>query len=542
MQGENAMTQAAPATLDQVPADAVAVVAAFADFFDRAKLAVCSKHLSRACATVKSELLIVGKPYRDEFYIADDSQWRRCADPPSRFWNNNHSVSIDGRYCMVSDEREKTGPHTCRHHYAAVYLYDPRRNEWSSQGTVKELKDSRYYGCCAFDGSLVFVSGEDEDGDKPFGQRRSMVPRVLKVDPETLASEPMVSLPLPRNYAVCGVADGKLFVLGGYCKTYGYREEPDPLFMEEEATVRVLVQQDGQEDVWSAFAELPPALRPAKYVQNPFRTNVSFRGHRIFVIGNNKDYTVRVLDVRTKVWSIVEDTTLKAHWRRPRSSEYGFPEDLEDEDEWLEGGMMIEFLSTADRPGNPHCRNPFKGPASMPVICYRGDFAVIDDGGDADEGAEEEDMDRPGIYVLTSGNTWIQTGGRLGCSASREDQYDLFPEDVEVAAPPAWLQNMPVRLTRPWYSTWSTDRSVADADADDYQRYANKLSHICPGRFCVVTAASAPPPADDPLRSEVMAVLEQVRLKAPEKYGPLLERLVAESAAALAQVQLEKGL
>ena len=75
---------------------------------------------------------------------------------------------------------------------------------------------------------------------------------------------------------------------------------------------------------------------------------------------------------------------------------------------------------------------------------------------DSDEEGEEEDMDRPGIYVLTGGNTWIQTGGRLGCTASREDQYDLFPEDVEVAAPPAWLQNMPVRLTRPWYSTWST--------------------------------------------------------------------------------------
>ena len=40
------MTQAAPATLDQVPADAVAVVAAFADFFDRAKLAVCGKIIS----------------------------------------------------------------------------------------------------------------------------------------------------------------------------------------------------------------------------------------------------------------------------------------------------------------------------------------------------------------------------------------------------------------------------------------------------------------------------------------------------------------
>ena len=151
-------------------------------------------------------------------------------------------------------------------------------------------------------------------------------------------------------------------------------------------------------------------------------------------------------------------------------------------------------------------------------------------------------MDTPAIYVLTGENTWIPTGGRLGCTASREDQYDLFPEDVEVAAPPAWLQNMPVRLTRPWYSKWTRDsEGRPDPDANDYLRYANKLSHICPGRFCVVTAASAPPPADDPLRSEVMAVLEQVRLKAPEKYGPLLERLVAESAAALAQVQLEKG-
>ena len=91
--------------------------------------------------------------------------------------------------------------------------------------------------------------------------------------------------------------------------------------------------------------------------------------------------------------------------------------------------------------------------------------------------------------------------------------------------------------------------AVVAAFADFFDRAklavcSKHLSQACAtvGRFCVVTAASAPPPADDPLRSEVMAVLEQVRLKAPEKYGPLLERLVAESAAALAQVQLEKGL
>ena len=39
-----------------------------------------------------------------------------------------------------------------------------------------------------------------------------------------------------------------------------------------------------------------------------------------------------------------------------------------------------------------------------------------------------------------------------------------------------------------------------------------------------------------------MAELEKVRIKAPEKYGPLLEKLVAESYAALAKAQREKGL
>ena len=106
---------------------------------------------------------------------------------------------------------------------------------------------------------------------------------------------------------------------------------------------------------------------------------------------------------------------------------------------------------------------------------------------------------------------------------------------------------MPVRLTRPWYSTWSTDRSVADADADEYQRYLNKMSHICPGRFCVVTATSAPYDRFSellamPSVSTLMAELEKVRIKAPEKYGPLLESCVAEVNAALAKAQREKGL
>ena len=537
-------TQAAPASLAEVPADAVAVVAAYAGFFDRAKLAVCSKHLSKACATVKSELLIVAKAHRREVYIADDSQWRRCADPPNQFWGSEHAMCIeDGKLCMVSDEFEKLGPHSCAIHKAQVYLYDTRRNTWLSKGKVQEVQDIKDYGCCAFEGNIVFVGGHKDGAYRPGEHNRFS--RVVAVDPKTLVAEPMVSLPFPRSSAICGVADGKLFVLGGYVSNE-YSKEPQEEQKAHEKYVLVLERRDGQEDAWAEFVELPPALsQQGRWVGPNFKTNVSFQDDRIFFIGSKGDWLVRFLDVRTKVWTTVEDTTVKAHWRRPRSSEYGFPEDLEDEDEWLEGGMMIRFVSAADRAGAPHSRKWGKGPAKSPVISYRGDFAVVLD--DSDEEGEEEDMDRPGIYVLTGGNTWIQTGGRLGCSASREDQYDLFPEDVEVAAPPAWLQNMPVRLTRPWYSTWSTDRSVADADADEYQRYLNKMSHIAPGRFCVVTATSAPYDRHSellamPSVSSLMAELEKVRIQAPEKYGPLLESCVAEVNAALAKAQREKGL
>ena len=96
-------------------------------------------------------------------------------------------------------------------------------------------------------------------------------------------------------------------------------------------------------------------------------------------------------------------------------------------------------------------------------------------------------MDTPAIYVLTGENTWIPTGGRLGCTASRElykSRGELFPDVYHVAAPPAWLQEMPVCLTQPWYSTW-TDGAY---EGTDYGRYANRMSHIESGRFCVVKA------------------------------------------------------
>ena len=54
----------------------------------------------------------------------------------------------------------------------------------------------------------------------------------------------------------------------------------------------------------------------------------------------------------------------------------------------------------------------------------------------------------------------------------------------DAAAPPAWLQQMPVCLTQPWYSTW-TDGAY---EGTDYGRYASRMSHIESGRFCVVKA------------------------------------------------------
>ena len=263
MQAIENQATAAPSSLDEVPADAVAVVAAYAGFFDRAKLAVCGKLMSQACAKVTRELLIVqnfvaGDSNTREVFIGDDSNWRRCADPPNNFWSVDQTVCIDGTEPTVHDET-----------------------------------------------------------------------------------------------------------------------------------------------------------------------------------------TIRLLD-------------------------------------------------TEDRVGGPTLRTGGKRPASFPVISYRGDFAVFETAGDEDYAYqaspdEWEDMDTPAIYVLTGGNTWIPTGGRLGCTASRElykSRGELFPDVYHVAAPPAWLQEMPVCLTQPWYSTW-TDGAY---EGTDYGRYASRMSHIESGRFCVVKA------------------------------------------------------
>ena len=163
MQAIENQATAAPSSLDEVPADAVAVVAAYAGFFDRAKLAVCGKLMSQACAKVTSELLIVqnfvaGDSNTREVFIGDDSNWRRCADPPNNFWSVDQTVCIDGRACVVSDENGARGARLA----AQVSIYDPKRDEWCSEGGVKELEDSKWYGCCAFEGNLVFVGGHTD--------------------------------------------------------------------------------------------------------------------------------------------------------------------------------------------------------------------------------------------------------------------------------------------------------------------------------------------------------------------------------------------
>ena len=157
----------------------------------------------------------------------------------------------------------------------------------------------------------------------------------------------------------------------------------------------------------------------------------------------------------------------------------------------LHDETTIRLLDTEDRAGGPPLRTG-KGPASFPVISYRGDFAVFETACDDDYARqaspdEWEDMDTPAIYVLTGGNTWIPTGGRLGCTASRElykSRGELFPDVYDAAAPPAWLQEMPVCLTQPWYSTWTSGAY----DDTDYGRYANRMNTMESGRFCVVKA------------------------------------------------------
>ena len=108
----------------------------------------------------------------------------------------------------------------------------------------------------------------------------------------------------------------------------------------------------------------------------------------------------------------------------------------------------------------------------MHAIDYRGDIAVFDDGSD-----DEEDLDQPGIHVLT-GDTWLPTGGRLGFTTSRDlpdwakSKYEV--DEVTVAAPPSWLAAMPDCLSMP--------------DGGDNLDYICRMSLVVSERACVVKA------------------------------------------------------
>ena len=79
--------------MDRLPAEMVKIIAAHAGFFDRAKIAVCSKLLSQACATVKSDVLVIIQMGSAETYAGDGALWRRCADAPSSGYEGHNAHS-----------------------------------------------------------------------------------------------------------------------------------------------------------------------------------------------------------------------------------------------------------------------------------------------------------------------------------------------------------------------------------------------------------------------------------------------------------------
>lgn len=210
--------------------------------------------------------------------------------------------------------------------------------------------------------------------------------------------------------------------------------------------------------MWSAFTTLPPALCRQGGNGAPFRQKQTvFRGHRIFVIGDEDVWDVRILDVRTKTWSTLDATT-SPHWRVRRF--------MSDDDIVARSRMCLGTVSTR---GGPTSRFV---PYHMHAIDYRGDIAVFDACSD-----DDEDMDRPGVHVLSE-DTWLPTGGRLGFTTSRDlpewakSKYEV--DEVTVAAPPSWLAAMPDCLSMP--------------DGGEGSDYIGRMSLVVSERACVVKA------------------------------------------------------
>ena len=66
--------------MDRLPPEMVKIIAAHAGFFDRAKLSVCNKQLSQACATVKSDVLVVVRMGGAETYAGEERLCGRRGD------------------------------------------------------------------------------------------------------------------------------------------------------------------------------------------------------------------------------------------------------------------------------------------------------------------------------------------------------------------------------------------------------------------------------------------------------------------------------
>lgn len=402
-------------TLQLPRMDVLPVVAKYAGFFDLATLTVCSKYLSRECATVRGDVLVVLYQHKKkiETYAGDGCQWRRCVD-----WRDTKQhaqlASTPGKLWRVGEVYDKIAGVGGRRlsrvtRYAAIEEFDVKRNMWRAAGWVRELEGCESYGCCALDGSLVFVGGERA---RQAGDLADTVPErhVIQFNPETGASAYLAPLPVPRSDPTCGVCDGKLVVLGGIIGSLNQNETD----IDERASVLIYETRKGQVDTWSTVATLPAALRHFSEEPDPFGVdNVVFRGHQVFVVGaldygdgeapEVVDWTVRILDVRTRVWSSLE-TTITEPPRRIPSTEF-----------------TMETLQKIERAGGPDTEYGYEHFA----IGFRDDIAVFDQGM-----GDDDDPEHPAIYVLR-GDHWTATGGRNGFDGTEA---------------PAWLLSCPKAL------------------------------------------------------------------------------------------------
>lgn len=418
--------------MDTLPTDVIPAIAAYAGFFDLARLTVCSKHLSRECAAVASDVLVVVREGGIETYACDGAQWRRCADSPRGSTNDGRQIaSTIGKLW-----RMWRGKLDC---------FDLKKNEWryATEGPLRGSNNCviglRHSTCCAFGGSLIFVGAEEHNDSA----------HVYRVDPETGTKVELARLPMSRTWPAVGVCDGRLVVLGGQWGTHGNRANEA-----ERAKVLVYEPREGQDDTWSTLTVLPEALQTARReihlgsgggvwreIIQPFtERNVVFQGHRIFIIGaqyedmhddytdeaggfwrehttRTHDWTVHVLNVRTRVWTTLETTLLQP------SKTFQWTNWTEVSDERL--------VTTTPNPGHTSSMRP---QAQHRAIGFRGDIVVFDQGEykTNDQGEYDQDDYHPAIHIL-NGTMWTSTG--FNSPRILSDRLALAP---------SWLRSCPI--------------------------------------------------------------------------------------------------